>query len=150
MDVDLDGRPLMEMSVLEPLEHSVPDVAPVWGDCLLIKMTVLDPLEHSGLGLTDHVDLDSRPLEEMSNLEPLEHSVLSVALDGRPMEGIPVLEPLEHSVLEMTLDGSLMEGDVSVAGVAKLDPIDRAFGCCVAEGDDIRLSSTNCRPPCCI
>ena len=147
LDVDLDGRPLMEMSVLGPLEHSVADVAPVWGDCSLIKMTVLDPLEHSGLGVTDHVDLDSRPLEEMSNWEPLEHSVLSVALDGRPMEGIPFLEPLEHSVLEMaldsglmegmsvlgplehsvlemTLDGSLMEGDVSVAGVAKLDPME--------------------------
>ena len=50
---------LAEISVLEPLEHSVPDVALVWGDCSLIKMTVSDPLEHSGLGKTDDVDLDS-------------------------------------------------------------------------------------------
>ena len=32
-------------------------------------------------------------------LEPLEHSVLEIALDGGSMEGAPVLEPLEHSVL---------------------------------------------------
>ena len=101
--------------MLEPLEYSVPDVAPVWGDCFLIKMTVLDPLEHSGLGVTDNVDLDSRPLEVMSNLEPLEHSILDT-LDGRPREGIPVLEPLEHSVLDM--DGGLTKGD----GGPKLGP----------------------------
>ena len=45
------------MSVLEPLEHSVPDVALVWGVCSLIKMTMSDPLEHSGLGVTVHVDM---------------------------------------------------------------------------------------------
>ena len=82
LEMTLDGRPLVEMSVLEPLEHSVPDVAPVWGDCSLIKRTVLDPLEHSGLGVTDNVDVDSRPLEELPHLEPLEHSVLITALDG--------------------------------------------------------------------
>ena len=91
--------------MLEPLEHSVPDVAPVWGDCSLIKMTVLDPLERSGLGVTDNVDLDSRHVEVMSNLEPLEHSVLIAALGGRPMEGTPVLESLEHSILNVALDG---------------------------------------------
>ena len=85
--------------------HSVPDVAPVWGDCLLIKMTVLDPLEHLGIGVTDNVDLDSRPVEVMSNLEPLEHSVLIAALGGRPMEGTLVLESLEHSNLEVVLNG---------------------------------------------
>ena len=121
-----NGRPMVGISVLEPLEHSVPDVALVRGDCSLIKMTVSDPLEHSGLGVTDNVDLDGGPLEELSKLEPLEHSVLSVALDGRPMEGIPVLEPLEHSVLEMALDGRLMEGDVSFAGVARLDPVEHS------------------------
>ena len=49
----------MEKSVLEPLEHSVPDVAPVWGDCLLIRMTVSDPFEHSDLSVTVRVDIDS-------------------------------------------------------------------------------------------
>ena len=55
----LNDRPLVEMSVLEPLEHSVPDVAPVWVDCSLFKMTVSDPLEHSGLAVTVHVVVDS-------------------------------------------------------------------------------------------
>ena len=58
------------MPVLEPLEHSVLEIALdgeldgelVWGDCSLIKltvtqMTVSDPLEHLGLGV--HVDIDS-------------------------------------------------------------------------------------------
>ena len=58
----LDVRPLVEMSVLEPLEHSDPDVAPVRGDCSLIKMTVLGLLEHSGLGVTDKVARMSRLL----------------------------------------------------------------------------------------
>ena len=59
---------------------------------------------------------DGRPMEGISVLEPLEHSVLEVALDGRPMVGISVLEPLEHSVLEVALDrgdGSLVKVDVS-------------------------------------
>ena len=34
---------------------------------------------------------DVRPMKGISVLEPLEHSVLDVALDGRPMEGISVL-----------------------------------------------------------
>ena len=43
--------------MLEPLD--VADVAPVWGDCSLIRMTVSDPLEDSGLGVTVLVDMDS-------------------------------------------------------------------------------------------
>ena len=35
-------------------------------------------------------------------LEPLEHSILEIALDGGHMEGAPVLELLDHSVLEKT------------------------------------------------
>ena len=37
---------------------------------------------------------DGRPMMGISVLEPLEHSVLEVALNGRTMEGISVLEPL--------------------------------------------------------
>ena len=55
----LDDRPLVDMSVLEPLEHLVPDVAPVWGHCSLIEMTVSGPFEHSGLSVTVHVDIYS-------------------------------------------------------------------------------------------
>ena len=54
--------------------------------------------------------LDGGPLEDMSDWEPVAHSVLIVTLDGRPMEGIPDLEPLEHSVLVMALDSGLTEG----------------------------------------
>ena len=38
------------------------------------------------------------------------------------MEGIL----LEHSVLDMALGSGLMKGDVSVAGMAKLDPIEHS------------------------
>ena len=48
-------------------------------------------------------------MEGVPVLEPLEHSVLEMALDGRPMEGRPVLEPLEHSVLEMALDSGPLQ-----------------------------------------
>ena len=58
-EVARDSRPMAGISVLEPFEHLIPDVALVWGDCSLVKMTVSDPLEHSGLGETDDVDMDS-------------------------------------------------------------------------------------------
>ena len=88
-------------------------------------------------------------------MEPLEHSVLDVALDGRPMEGIPVLEPLEHSVLEMALDGGptagilvleLLEhsvpdvaldwGDRSLIKMAVSDPLEHSG---LGETDDVDL-----------
>ena len=65
---------------------------------------------------------DGRPMEGLSVLEPLEHSVLEVALDGRPMEGISVLEPLEHSVLEVALD----RGDSSLVKVDVSDPLEHS------------------------
>ena len=73
-------------------------------------ISVLEPLEHSVL----EVALDGRPMEGISVLEPLEHSVLEVALDGRPTEGISVLEPLEHSVPDVALD----RGDSSLVKIA--------------------------------
>ena len=74
----------------------------------------LEPLEHSVLEMA----LDSGLTEGISHLEPLEHSVLNAALKGRPMEGTPVLDSLEHSVLDMALDGGLMKG----VGGPKLGP----------------------------
>ena len=59
---------------------------------------------HSGLGVTDSVDLLSGHVEVMSNLEPLEHSVLNTPLDGGLIEDWSVLEPLEHSVREEASD----------------------------------------------
>ena len=72
-------------SVLELLEHSV--LAMTLDDIPLVEMSVLDPLEHSGLGVTDNVDVDSGPLEVTSHLAPLEHSVLDTALDGGITKG---------------------------------------------------------------
>ena len=43
-------------------------------------------------------------MEGIPDLEPLEHSVLGMALDSGLMEGVSKLEPLEHSVLNVDLD----------------------------------------------
>ena len=59
LEVARNGRPMAGISVLERLEYSVPEVTLVWGDCSLIEMKVSDPLEHSGLGVTIHVDMES-------------------------------------------------------------------------------------------
>ena len=70
------------------------------------KFQVLDPLEHSD---PDHADPASQHAVFQVVLEPLEHSVLDIALDGRPMAGFPVLGPIVNSVLEITLDGGHSE-----------------------------------------
>ena len=77
---------------------------------------VLEPLEHSVLEMA----LDSRLMEGMSVPDLLEHSGLGETDDVKP--GVVPPEPLEHSVLVAPQD----EGDVSVAGVAKLDPIEHS------------------------
>ena len=71
----------------------------------LLAQMDLEPLEHSVLVMA----LDSGLTEGISHLEPLQHSVLNAALVARPMEGIPVMEPLEHSVLAITLDDGPLE-----------------------------------------
>ena len=62
---------------------------------------VLEPLEHSVL----EIALDGRLIVDLSVLEPLEHSVLEEASDIRLRWVRSVLEPLEHSVLDVDLDG---------------------------------------------
>ena len=93
-------RPVMNLSALEPLEHSVLeedlDGEPTEG------LSVPEPLEHSVLGK----NLDDKPMKGLSVPEPLEHSVP----DGIPMEGLFVPEPLEHSVPGEDLGGRPMEG----------------------------------------
>ena len=61
-------------------------------------------------------------IEDLSVLEPLEHSVLEVARNGRPMAGILVLEPLEHSVPEVTL----VWGDCSLIRMTVSDPLEHS------------------------
>ena len=55
LEVALDSRPMEGISVLEPLEHSVLEIALDRGDSLLVKVDVSDPLEHSGLDRADDV-----------------------------------------------------------------------------------------------
>ena len=74
----------------------------------------LEPLEHSVLEMA----LDSRLTEGISQLEPLEHLVLNAALNSRPIEGTPVLNSLMCSVLDMALDSGLTKG----GGGPKLGP----------------------------
>ena len=50
-------------------------------------------------------------MEGILDLEPLEHSVLEMALNSGLTEGISHLVPLEHSVLDVALDGGLAKGD---------------------------------------
>ena len=69
------GGLMKEMSVLEPLEHSVMGLSPEGGDVCRDEVVGLHPLEHSG------VDRSADLMEGTSGLEPLEHSVLKVPLD---------------------------------------------------------------------
>ena len=62
-------------------------------------MAVLEPLENSVLEMA----LDGELIDDLSVLEPLEHSVLEVAQNGRPMAGISVLEPLKYLVPKVTI-----------------------------------------------
>ena len=88
-----DGGPMEEISVLEPLEHSVLEVSLEGGDSSIVEVAMSDPLEHSGV---------DRAADVVSGLllpEPLEHSGLVVPLevvDGSVAD-ITVLDPLEHS-----------------------------------------------------
>ena len=70
-----DCGPMGEMSVLEPLEHSVLDVSLEGGDRYIDEVAMPYPLEHSGVSRA--ADLVS----EISAPKPLEHSVLEVPLE---------------------------------------------------------------------
>ena len=89
-----DGGPMEEISVLEPLEHSVLDVSLEGGDSLIVEVAMSDPLEHSG------VDRDSDIVSGLLLPEPLEHSVL---VDGAVAD-ITVLDPLEHSGVSVRVE----------------------------------------------
>ena len=70
-----DGGPMDEISVLEPLEHSVLKVSLEGGDSSIVEVDMLDPLKHSGM---------DRAVDVASGLllpEPLEHSVRVVPLE---------------------------------------------------------------------
>ena len=88
-----DGGPMDEISVLEPLEHSVLEVSLEGDDRSIDEVSMPYPLEHSDVGGAADV------VSEMFVPEPLEHSVLEVPLevgDGL-VDSMTVLDPLEHS-----------------------------------------------------
>ena len=87
------GGLMKEMSVLEPLEHSVLGLSLEGGDVCRDEVVRLHPLEHSG------VDWSADLMEGTSGLEPLEHSVPKVPLDegGQSIGSQTVSDPLERA-----------------------------------------------------
>ena len=69
---------------MEPLEHSVPNLALVWSVSPFLQMITSDPLEHSGLPR----DEDGR--HKLVPLEPLEDSVLGAPQVQRDVSGSDV------------------------------------------------------------
>ena len=87
---------------MEPLEHSVPNVAPVLGSSSFIRMVVSNPLEHSGLHQTDDVGpglVPQEPLEHSVLVAPREESDVSVT----DVTDVAVLDPVEHSGVEIVV-----------------------------------------------
>ena len=125
LDATLDGGLVQKISDWEPEASPVPDTTPDGR-----PMEGNTYLERSALG----VSLDSELVAGMSNLEPLEQSVLNTLLVTRPSEAStekisdwePATHPapdaplygrlregntyLEHSALGVSLDSGLMEG----------------------------------------
>ena len=73
--IDLDGIPMEEVVVLEPLAFSVPDAS-----------------------------LDSRPMAGNMNWNPSEYVVPKEDQTSRPTEGVTSPAPLRHSVMQLHLD----------------------------------------------
>ena len=93
-----------------------PRTAPGIVDRPMAGISVPEPLEHSLLD----VALERKSMEGMSALEPLEHSVLEVTRDGRPTRGISVMEPLEHLIPDVVL----VRGVSSFIKMAASDPLE--------------------------
>ena len=93
------------MSHLEPLEHSVLNVAR--GNCSRMEASVCEPLEHS----VQMMILDDNPMENMSDDELLEHSILDAAVTCRRVVGAPVRPPLQCSTMTMGLARGLRTED---------------------------------------
>ena len=94
--IDLDGIPMEEIVVLEPLALSVLDVyldsRPMAGN------VDWNPLEHT----VPEEDQTSRPMEGVTGPEPLGHSVMKVHLDSRPGRNEWKPERSEHPVPDST------------------------------------------------
>ena len=132
LDTTRDGVPMAGFPVLGPIEHSVLEITLDGGHS---EMTIdEEPLAHSVLNVTlegrpmegisgtvrafgsgggggGGAGLDSRFMEGMSHLEPLEHSVLNAARGNCFRREASNCEPLEHSVRTLNF-GRQPYGDV--------------------------------------
>ena len=72
-----------------------------------MEASICEPLEHSVRMMT----LNNSPMEKMSDDEPLEHSVLDVAVTCRHVVGAPVRPPLQCSIMTMGLARGLRTED---------------------------------------
>ena len=90
---------------------------------LLDEVTVPEPLEHSVVGVPDGVGSSSEDI--VTVLEPIENSVVEMpnALGKDSGEVVTVSEPIEHSFL---VRGSHDVGDSLVDGVTVSDPIEHS------------------------
>ena len=99
--VDIEGDPSIICTDRQRsavvLEHMV---APRKDGGLMDEMSVLEPLEHSVLGL--YLEGGDEFMDEVARLHPLEHSGVDRLVDRTG--GTSVLEPLEHSVPKVPLD----------------------------------------------
>ena len=87
---------------------------------LMDEVTVPEPLEHSVVGVPDEVGASSE--DSVTTLEPIEHSVVDMpnTLGKYSGDVVAVSEPIEHSVL---VEGSHEVGDSSVDGLTMSDLI---------------------------
>ena len=97
----LDGRPMEGVTCPELYSLRLLDATLDGG--LVERISEWTPVINPAISYT----LDSRPMEEITNLE---HSALGVSLDSRPTEGAPCQEPLEQSVLSSSLAVRPAEG----------------------------------------
>ena len=88
-----------------------------------MEASICEPLEHSARMMT----LDDSPMEEMSDDEPLEHSIMDAAVTCHRVVGAPVRPPLQCSIMdygpgERAPDGwSLRYGDGWWLGRQQID-----------------------------
>ena len=124
--IDAEGVPLVIRSVVR--QCTVIRVGPVWPSektgNLIDEVTVPEPLTHSVVGLPVEVGTSSG--HSVTMLEPLEHSVVDVPIEVGTSSGHSgitcMLEPLEHSVVGLPVEVGTNFGH----SVTVLEPIEHS------------------------
>ena len=112
----LDGRPMEGVTWPELLEYSLRLLDATLDGGLVERISEWEPLMNPAISYT----LDSRPMEETTNLE---RSALWVSLDSRPTEGAPCLEPLEQLVFSSSLAVRPVEGITKKVWERVINPV---------------------------